>query len=80
MAWRLVKQGDNFTFTFASSLKMEAARFSETLVSYHNTTRRRKPENLDFIFTAVKASYLASSPNSAFRFADVFKFSSFSLM
>jgi hypothetical protein len=29
------------------TLKMEAARSSDTLVSYHNTTQRHKPEGLD---------------------------------
>jgi len=29
------------------TLKMEAARTSETLVSYHNTTLRHSPEDLD---------------------------------
>jgi hypothetical protein len=31
-----------------STLKREAARSSETLVSYHNTTRHRDPEDPDF--------------------------------
>jgi len=29
------------------TLKMEAARSSETMVSYHNTTRRHSPEELE---------------------------------
>jgi len=35
---------------------MEAARSSETLVSYHNTSRHHNPEDLDVIFTTVKTS------------------------
>jgi len=38
------------------TLKMEAARTSETLVSYYSTTRRYNPEHLDlthFIWTHV---------------------------
>jgi len=31
----------------ASSVKMEAARSSETLVSKRNTTRRQNPDNRD---------------------------------
>jgi hypothetical protein len=30
------------------SLKMEATKFSETLLSYHNTALRQNPEDLDF--------------------------------
>jgi hypothetical protein len=33
--------------TFHFTLKMEAARSSKTLVSYHNTTRRHNSEDLD---------------------------------
>jgi len=33
------------------TLKMEAARPSETLVSYHNTSQHHNPEHLDITFT-----------------------------
>jgi hypothetical protein len=69
MAWYLVKQRGDFTFSFYLALKMEiqvvvflavtpcsdavghftlkmqAAKSSETLVSYHITTRRHDPED-----------------------------------
>jgi hypothetical protein len=35
-------------FLFFTAVKMEAARSSETLVSYRNPTRRHNPEDLDF--------------------------------
>jgi hypothetical protein len=39
------------------TLKMEATRSFETLVSHHNTTRHHNPVDFDF-FTAVKTSNL----------------------
>jgi len=48
------KFGDKYVTVFwvmtpcSYNLKMEIARCSETLVSYHMTTRRHNPEDSDF--------------------------------
>jgi hypothetical protein len=36
----------NSAYLLARNFKMEAARFCETLVSYHNATRSNYPEDL----------------------------------
>jgi len=49
-AWRWRQQGSPklwYPTTTVHGLKMEAARFSETLISYHNSTRRYNPEDLN---------------------------------
>jgi hypothetical protein len=46
-----------------STLKMEAERCSETLVSYCNTAWHHNPENFDIIFTTIKTSNLNSRIN-----------------
>jgi len=38
------------SFESFTAVMMEAARFSETLFSYHNTTRHHNPEDLDVKF------------------------------
>jgi len=41
---------DTYTNRHFFTLKKEAALTSETLVSYHNTTRRHKPEDVEMIY------------------------------
>jgi len=65
MCHRLVTwQDTNVSVSLAASslisiaLKMVAARFSETLVPYHITTRRHNSQHHDLIFIAIKPSNL----------------------
>jgi hypothetical protein len=45
----------DFDCALCGDVKMEAARSSETLVSYSNTTRRQNPEDLDLNLHRVKS-------------------------
>jgi len=45
------RSGEIWWFQVHSTLKMEAVLFSETLVTYRNTSRSHNPEDLDAHFS-----------------------------
>jgi hypothetical protein len=55
------------------TLQMERAWISETLVSYHNTSRRHKPEDMDLKYLWISTD-LKRVPESDKVFVDWFIF------
>jgi hypothetical protein len=52
-------------------MKMEASRFSETLVSYHNTLLRHNPEDLDL--NLFRRFWLYEGVSKSFRIESITK-------